>query len=37
VSVPIDATAAAKVEQLNDYLESFDDVQQVFSNEESAG
>ena len=37
MSVPIDATAAAKAEQLHDYLEIFDDVQQVFSNEDSAG
>ena len=37
VSVPIDAATAETIEKLHDYLESFDDVQQVFSNEESAG
>lgn len=37
VSVPIDAATADTIEKLHDYLESFDDVQQVFSNEESAG
>lgn len=37
VSVPIDAPTAETIEKLHDYLESFDDVQQVFSNEESAG
>jgi YebC/PmpR family DNA-binding regulatory protein len=37
VIVPIDAATAETIEKLHDYLESFDDVQQVFSNEESAG
>ena len=37
VSVPIDTATAETIEKLHDYLESFDDVQQVFSNEESAG
>ncbi|AHF91872.1 transcriptional regulator [Opitutaceae bacterium TAV5] len=35
-TVPVDATVAAGIEKLHDALDDLDDVQQVFSNEETA-
>ncbi|MDR1279630.1 MAG: YebC/PmpR family DNA-binding transcriptional regulator [Opitutaceae bacterium] len=35
-TVPVDATIAAGIERLHDALDDLDDVQQVFSNEETA-